>query len=103
MSFVFHGHEVKIRYSDGMKVDIDPHTTEKLEALAAINGIAPERLIAQIISESVNKDARYWQEYEEDKASLEAMKQGNYMSGESMQTKMLKLEEQARSMADDAE
>lgn len=81
-----------------MKIDIDPQTAERLKALEAINGTPPEELITQIVSTSVTKDARYWKEYEEDKATLEAMQNGEFITHEDMMIKLDRLAEEAREL-----
>lgn len=61
-----------------MKIEIDQKTANTINAIAAINGTSPERVVAR----AVEKDARYWQQYEKDKASIAEMEDGEYVEND---------------------
>ncbi len=82
-----------------MTIRIEPQTEAALTELAELRNVSVDRLL----SDFATKEKRYLQEYAEDKAELDAMKTGDYISDKDMFAKMHQLEEQARRLADDAE
>ena len=79
-----------------MKVEIDQKTASTISEIAAINGTSPERIVAR----ALEKDARYWREYEEDKANLQAMKEGDFISQDDMFKKLDHLAKEATTLAE---
>ncbi|ODS22916.1 hypothetical protein AB835_11735 [Candidatus Endobugula sertula] len=92
----------QIPYIKGMKVDIDTQTANYIKEVAALGNTSPETLAAEMLSQqALNKDhAQYWRERAEDMATLEAMRNGDYISEEAMLSKMDHMIEEAKSLAE---
>lgn len=63
-----------------MAMNIDPQVEQDLTKIAARHNMSVNTLLSKFTA----KENKYWQEYEEDKATLEAMKKGDYIEHEDM-------------------
>ena len=79
-----------------MKIELDQETADALEEIAALNNMEPQTVIAQSMQNPAT--VRYWRERAEDKASLEAMENGDFLSQEEMESKMDALIKKARDL-----
>ena len=74
-----------------MNIRISDKEIEVLKTVAAIKNISVDGLLQE--------QERYLREYEEDKATLEAMKKGDFITQEKMFSKMDRLAEEAHKLA----
>jgi hypothetical protein len=82
-----------------MSIEIDPKVERDLTELAGIKNMSVNALLREFTTDQ----KRYWKERAEDMASLEAMKNGDYISQDAMFSKMDKMIEQAQDLAKDAD
>ncbi|MEE8057837.1 MAG: hypothetical protein V3T17_08385 [Pseudomonadales bacterium] len=79
-------------------MNISDKAVETLKTVAAIKNTSVEGLLHSYVKEQ----ERYLREYEEDKATLEAMKTGDFITQEEMFTKMDRLAKEAHNLAQNA-
>tara|TARA_A100001391_G_C5042374_1_gene271264 strand:- start:868 stop:1116 length:249 start_codon:yes stop_codon:yes gene_type:complete len=82
-----------------MSIEIDPKVERDLTELAGIKNMSVNALLREFTADQ----KRYWKERAEDMASLEAMKNGDYISQDAMFSKMDKMIAQAQDLAKDAD
>jgi len=78
-----------------MNIRISDKEIEVLKTVAAIKNTSVDGLLHSYVQEQ----ERYLREYEEDKATLEAMKKGDFITQEEMFAKMDRLAKEAHKLA----
>ena len=80
-----------------MSIEIDPKIERDLTELAVLKNMSVNALLREFTADQ----KRYWKEWAEDQASLEAMEKGDYISQDAMFSKIDKMIGQAQELAKD--
>ena len=80
-----------------MSIEIDPKIERDLTELAVLKNMSVNALLREFTADQ----KRYWKERAEDQASLDAMKNGDYISQDAMLSKMDDMIGQAQELAKD--
>jgi predicted transcriptional regulator len=78
-----------------MTIELDPKTEQALKEAAAVRNVTVDALLQDFAA----KEKRYWQERKEDLETLEAMKNGDFISQDEMFEKMDKMAADARDLS----
>jgi len=77
-----------------MNIDLDNKTIEKLQAVAALQNTS----VSNLLRVYADEQETYWRELKEDTETLEAMKNGDYITQEEMFSKLDRLATQAENI-----
>ncbi len=67
-----------------MDIELTKENKESLAAIAALKDMSPERLASRMLEEQIQQAAQFEKEKAEDEATLEAMKNGDYIEHDDM-------------------
>ncbi len=78
-----------------MDIELTKENKESLAAIAALKDMSPERLATRMLEEQI----QFEKEKAEDAATLEAMKNGDFITQDEMFSKMDRLAAQAKELS----